>query len=90
MRNEGSTRGHVFVVMLAYMIIRRLRKAWESFDLTVKDGIEQGEDRGARHPLPENPTATRTISSVAGSVKNKVAGGVTKERHTCSHKKKTT
>lgn len=40
-RSESSTRGHVFVVMLAYMIIRRLRKAWESFDLTVKDGIEQ-------------------------------------------------
>ena len=40
-RNKGSTQGHVFVVMLAYMIIRRLRKAWESFDLTVKDGIGQ-------------------------------------------------
>ena len=25
----------------AYMIIRRLRKAWESFDLTVKDGLGQ-------------------------------------------------
>ncbi len=40
-RKEDSTRGHVFVVMLSYMIIRRLRKAWESFDLTVKGGLEQ-------------------------------------------------
>ena len=38
---EESTRGHVFVVMLAYMIIRRLRKAWEGFDLTVEGGLEQ-------------------------------------------------
>jgi len=40
-RKEGSKRGHVFVVMLAYMIIRRLRKAWECFDLTVEDGVKQ-------------------------------------------------
>ncbi|MEK7699914.1 MAG: hypothetical protein AAB332_05870 [Planctomycetota bacterium] len=40
-RKEDSTRGHVFVVMLSYMIIRRLRKAWERFDLTVKGGLEQ-------------------------------------------------
>ena len=40
-RKEESTRGHVFVVMLAYMIIRRLRKAWEGFDLTVEGGLEQ-------------------------------------------------
>ena len=39
-RKEESTRGHVFVVMIAYMIIRRLRKAWESFDLTVEDGVK--------------------------------------------------
>ncbi len=40
-RKEESTRGHVFVVMLAYLIIRRLRKAWEGFDLTVEGGLEQ-------------------------------------------------
>src|SRR3989304_4109992 len=40
-RKEESTRGHVFVVMLAYMIIRRLRNAWAGFDLTVEGGLEQ-------------------------------------------------
>ena len=40
-RKEESTRGHVFVVMLAYLIIRRLRDAWASFDLTVEGGLEQ-------------------------------------------------
>lgn len=40
-RTEGSTRGHVFVVMLAHMIIRRLRRAWANFDLTVEEGLKQ-------------------------------------------------
>ncbi|MBV6517849.1 MAG: IS1634 family transposase ISPph1 [Candidatus Brocadia fulgida] len=40
-RKEESTKGHVFVVMLAYLIIRRLRDAWKSFDLTVEEGLKQ-------------------------------------------------
>lgn len=40
-RTEASTRGHVFVVMLAYLIIRRIRKAWNQFDLTVQEGLKQ-------------------------------------------------
>lgn len=40
-RKEASTRGHVLVVMLAYMIIRQLKRAWAGYDLTVEEGIEQ-------------------------------------------------
>lgn len=40
-RTEKSTRGHVLVVMLAYMIIRKLRHAWAEFDLTVEEGLKQ-------------------------------------------------
>lgn len=40
-RSETSTRGHVLVVMLSYMIIRHLRQAWEKFDMTVSEGIAQ-------------------------------------------------
>ena len=35
-RKEGRTRRHVLVVMLEYMLIRMLRKAWTDFDLTAK------------------------------------------------------
>ena len=38
-RKKASTRGHVFVVMLSYMIIQRLREAWKAFDLTVAEGL---------------------------------------------------
>jgi transposase len=40
-QTESSTRGHVLVVMLAYMIIRILRAAWQKFDLTVEEGLQQ-------------------------------------------------
>jgi transposase len=40
-RTEKSTRGHVLVVMLSYMIIRKLQQAWREFDLTAEEGIEQ-------------------------------------------------
>jgi len=40
-RTAASTRGHVLVVMLAYIIIRALRQAWAHLDLTVEEGIAQ-------------------------------------------------
>ena len=54
-RNEKSSRGHVFTVMLAYMIVRYLRHAWRELDLTPEEGIKQ----------------LATLSSVKISVKGK-------------------
>ena len=39
-RSETSTRGHVFVVMLAYLIRRELQRAWAELDLTVQEGLD--------------------------------------------------
>ncbi len=39
-RSEKSTRGHVFVVMLAYLIRRELERAWSGLDLTVEEGLD--------------------------------------------------
>ena len=38
-RTEENTRGHVLVVMLAYMIVRELDKAWRGLYLTVEEGL---------------------------------------------------
>jgi transposase len=38
-RSEKSTRGHVFVVMMAYLIRRNLERAWSQLDLTVEEGL---------------------------------------------------
>jgi len=38
-RTEKSTRGHVFVVMLAYLLRRELERAWDKIDATVEEGL---------------------------------------------------
>jgi hypothetical protein len=40
-RTEEHTRGHVLVVMLAYLIRRELSRAWAGLDLTVEEGLAQ-------------------------------------------------
>jgi hypothetical protein len=40
-RTEDSTRGHVLVVMLAYRIVRALRRAWAHLNVTVEEGLER-------------------------------------------------
>jgi len=39
-RNAERTRAHVLVVMLAYLIVRELKKAWVDFDVTVEEGLD--------------------------------------------------
>ena len=40
-RTAEHTRGHVLVVMLAYLIRRDLSQAWTSLDITVEEGLNQ-------------------------------------------------
>ena len=40
-RKEKRTRGHIFVVMLAYILIYELQKSWAHIDLTVQEGITE-------------------------------------------------
>ena len=43
-RTQQNTIGHAEIVMLAYMVIRRLEQAWASFNLTVAEGVQQLEN----------------------------------------------
>lgn len=40
-RKEESTRGHVFVVMLALLLQRHLEECWAGLDLTVEEGLDE-------------------------------------------------
>jgi hypothetical protein len=40
-QTESSTRGHVLVVMLAYLVVRELHRGWRSLDVTVLEGLAQ-------------------------------------------------
>ena len=46
-RSEASTRGHVFVVMLAYLVERELDRYWRGLEVTIAEGIDElGSLRG--------------------------------------------
>lgn len=40
-RLATRTRGHAFVVMVAYRIVQELSKRWEKLNLTVQEGIDE-------------------------------------------------
>lgn len=40
-RLKERTKGHVFVVMLAYLIIQELEKSWSQLDITVEEGLRE-------------------------------------------------
>jgi transposase len=53
-RTEASTRGHVFVVMLAYLLERELDKYWRRLNVTVAEGIDElGSVRGIEMELEQ-------------------------------------
>ncbi|MDO9585489.1 MAG: IS1634 family transposase, partial [Syntrophales bacterium] len=46
-QTEASTQGHVFVIMLAYLLERELYRCWQNLDITVAEGIDElGSLRG--------------------------------------------
>ena len=40
-RKESRTRGHVFVVMLAYQIVKELSQCWTALDTTASEGVKE-------------------------------------------------
>ena len=64
-RTEQSTRGHVFVVMLAYLIERELARCWRPLELTVAEGIDElGSLRGT--VLSIGPTKCQKVPRPTG------------------------
>ena len=62
MRSEKNTRGHALVVMLAYQIIRHLRRVWKDLNVTVEEGLDHlGALCTMRLSLPGCNTQARQI-----------------------------
>jgi hypothetical protein len=74
-RLETRTRGHAFVVMLAYSIIRALATLWRDLDLTVQEGLDQLStlclneillpDRAVSYQLPTPREGVRQLLDAA-------------------------
>ena len=62
-RLESRTRGHAFVVMMAYWIVKELSSLWAGLDITVEEGLKELDalcstevsiaDGGCFHRIPE-------------------------------------
>ena len=86
-RKESSTRGHLLVVMLAYLLMKELGERWAHLDMTVKEGLNRlntycaveiaGVIRVMLQPRPDVQSlitaAGVTLPTVLPGAKSKVA-----------------
>lgn len=75
-QKEPRTRGHVFVVMLGYLVVSELKRCWRDLDVTVQGGLDQlkklcstkilvkGEP--AAQKIPEPSELSRQLLEAAG------------------------
>ena len=76
LRNEIRTRGYGVVVMLAYCLIRELKRCWVNLEYTVNEGIKELQTlctteirlRGKPllHEIPEPNEGNRALLAAAG------------------------
>jgi hypothetical protein len=74
-RLANRTRGHAFVVMMAYRIVKELASCWQSIDLTVEEGLKELNalcvtevaiaGQGSYHRIPEPRTLSRQLLEAA-------------------------
>ncbi len=74
-RLADRTRGHAFVVMMAYRIIKELASCWHSIDLKVEEGLQELDalcvtevsiaGKGSYHRIPEPRELSRQLLELA-------------------------
>jgi transposase len=71
-RTKESTRGFVFVMMLAYLLERELKKYWRDLEVTVAEGIDElGSLRGIE--IGAGPLAYQRVPEATGLNKQLLA-----------------
>jgi transposase len=69
-RRAERTRGHAFVVMLAYRIIQHLAECWRNMELTVKEGVDELSQLCAIEMLVNRKPCCNQIPEPRESAKN--------------------
>jgi transposase len=67
-RKESRTRGHVFVVMLAYQIVKELAPCWRELNLTPLEGVKELASLCLTEVTIENQTTINQIPKPRESV----------------------
>jgi transposase len=75
-RLESRTRGHLFVVMLAYLIVQELGKCWHGLEVTIEEGLNElkslcttqvtVKDRSVLHNVPKPRDSVQRLLDAAG------------------------
>lgn len=75
-RKETRTRGHAFVVMMAYRIIKELALCWQRLNITVEEGIKElttlctvalrGKGMVSCHTIPQPRESIQRLLTAAG------------------------
>lgn len=73
---ESRTRGHLLVVMLAYLLVRELARCWRDLDLTVEEGLDElkslcttqvvVQGRSVLHNIPRPRASVQQLLDAAG------------------------
>jgi transposase len=76
-RRKSSTRAHVFVVMLAYMITRELGFLWKEINMTVQEGLHSLSTLTVNHvKFPTGLVMSKVPQASAQNTKLLKAAGV--------------
>ncbi len=77
-RLESRTRGHAFVVMMAYWIVKELSALWANLDVTVEEGLKELDtlcstevsiaNGGCFHRIPEPRELSRQLLEAANVI----------------------
>ncbi len=77
-RLESRTRGHAFVVMMAYWIVKELSALWANLDATVEEGLKELDtlcstevsiaDGGCFHRIPEPRELSQQLLEAANVI----------------------
>jgi len=76
-RTAAHTRGHALVVMLAYLVVQELARAWVGLDVTVEEGLARlstlcsttirvGGSKAETHTIPLPRDESRRLLEAAG------------------------
>lgn len=60
-RKANRTRAHVFIIMLAYLVVYHLRRCWADVELTVEEGIAELASICAMNLIMPNGVACQII-----------------------------
>lgn len=73
---ESRTRGHLLVVMLAYLLVQELARCWRDLDLTVEEGLDElkslcttqvvVQGRSILHNIPRPRASVQQLLDAAG------------------------